>query len=169
MNAANQKLIEAASDQPAAWNALTESLNYRGSSPNGSHVPSLQPTPDGFNTVYNFLSSVPLGPDQLHVTWLGVALSPNVAEAHPLDQPSLNINQKKGPQFLLVTDAQLMLDNMLLKNVIIKKSEVLYKGKPMDLENVRFFDCSFNIAKLPAGLRLATALLHDESITLKVD
>lgn len=46
-----------------------------------------------------------------------------------------------------------------MKNVIFKDTEITYDGGPVDMQNVFFVNCTFNIVKKPNGKNFATSVL----------
>ncbi len=58
------------------------------------------------------------------------------------------------------------LDRGVWENIIFRKVLIRYKGGPVELKNVRFENCRFEIAFTPRGTKLAQALLTSSVITL---
>ena len=141
--------MNAATDTPEAWKAATALLDYK-SFLNVTAIPAPQPTASidkkaTFNAKFNYKSLTNKGQEQIE--WLGITHPPNLPELHSLDAPDENAELSAGPQFLFIRNAQLDLDNMRIKNVIIRDSRIVYDGQPLELENVYFVNCTFEVRR----------------------
>jgi hypothetical protein len=155
---AGAKFVDAATTAPDAWNAAVALLDYK--SFLNVDAPTPEPTPDAdrqtFNVRFNYLS---LTKDEAgSLEWLGIAHPPNLPELHSLGAADENANSKTGPAFLLIKNAQLFMGNMVMKNIIIQDSHVVYRGDPIELENVYFVNCTFDVRREVRGQQFAKAI-----------
>lgn len=176
---ASQRLISAA-DQPAAWNAVLHLADYR-TVLNADAIPHLPNVRDSgaFNPgvfivmlgAPELLESGPGIPLQLRSVpaeiWLaGNAPPETAAKTEPLDNP---YPVSSDAQFIIFDwkrpDVALLLDDMYLKNVIVRNARINYSGGPARLDNVYFVNCTFEILQQPHGQEFAKALLDTSSIT----
>ena len=60
---------------------------------------------------------------------------------------------------LVLNNGSIILDKMYLKNVVLVNVYVVYKGGPIELENVNFLNCTFQIISDVKGRQLAEQIL----------
>jgi hypothetical protein len=60
--------------------------------------------------------------------------------------------------FVLIKNAQVLLDGNFMKNVVIQDSRIVYRGGPMELENVYFVNCTFDVIDDTRGQQFAKAM-----------
>ena len=165
------KFVGAASTAPEAWKVAVALLNYKSFlNTADTSSPSLTPNNETFNTQYSFFYSDSDPSARGQARWLGTSRPPDVPEAHPLDRPDENAGLTIGPRLLLVENARLLLDGMFIKNVIIRDSHVRYKGGSMELQNVYFENCTFDVSQQTRSQEFAKAIFSspNTSITLKL-
>ena len=80
----------------------------------------------------------------------------------------LNAGEKVGFEFLLLGDFSdgLVLDGFRLKNIIIKDSKIIYEGGPVEMENVYFVNCTFEVSRRPNGQSFASTVLASAPATI---
>jgi len=61
-------------------------------------------------------------------------------------------------------DSTIVLDKLHLRNVTLKHPHVVYGGDRTVLENVRFVDCSFSLARTKRTVELTDSILRDQGI-----
>lgn len=159
------RFVEAANKAPDAWRATGALLDYSSflnvSRPNPQPITPFQRNVAHFTW---FTAEQPWGKTYA----LGDSTAPNAAEVHPLDKPDENTGLYHRPMFFLITEARLKLDGMFMKNVIIENSQVDYYGGPVDLENVYFVNCKFQVQQQPNGLEFAKGIFEAHpSVNLK--
>lgn len=152
---AGSRFADASRESPAAWDAAISLLDYR----SFLNVSYPRPEPvkllDSKIAYYTWFTAMP----SLGKTYtLGVSRPPNVAEVHAIGAPDENANLGLRPTFFLITEARLKLDGTVMKNVIIKDSQVDYYGGPIVLENVYFVNCTFAVMREPHGVELAKGI-----------
>ncbi len=162
---AGAKFTDAVDRTPDAWRAATALLDYASflnvNAPNPQPIMQLNETPTKY-LPQQLEGRVAIG------RVLGTAQFPNLPEAHPLNQPDQNANLASGPAFFLIRNGDFVLDGMLLKNVIIQDSQVIYDGGPLVLQNVYFVNCTFKIKRQPKSLEFARAIFGAHpSVNLK--
>lgn len=62
----------------------------------------------------------------------------------------------------------ILLDGMRMRNIIIRNSNVEYRGGPVELEGVYFVNCKFQINPGHKGIGLATTLLASQRTLFQV-
>jgi hypothetical protein len=70
---------------------------------------------------------------------------------HLIGQEDANRTHSSGDAYLTVEGGAPVLDDMHLKNVVIRNAFVVYNGGKLELENVYFINCTFQIAKNDNG------------------
>ncbi|MEO7862190.1 MAG: hypothetical protein ABIU05_17525 [Nitrospirales bacterium] len=77
-----------------------------------------------------------------------------------IDTP-LNAGEKIGFAFLSISGPSTTwsLDGLRLKNVIFKDITIHYEGGKLQMENVYFVNCTFEVVKKPSGKNFASAVL----------
>ncbi len=78
-----------------------------------------------------------------------------------------NVGETIGFEFLLIADlsAGFKLDGMKLKNIIFKDTKIIYEGGPVEMENVYFVNCTFEVSKKPNGKNFASTVLASAPAT----
>jgi hypothetical protein len=82
---------------------------------------------------------------------------------------SLNVGTPEGPAFVLLEGpSALHLDGYKLKNVIIRGATIVYHGGPIEMENVYFVNCTFEVPKTSNAQQVLAAVLASTPTTLKI-
>jgi hypothetical protein len=171
-----QRFIQVANQEPSAWNVGLQFLNYR-SFLNTSlvSVPSnLTPSPESQQGGYRFSVTIAAQPpgskgQLFFVRQSGTAPPADSALMDSLSSPPPP-GTGSGAQFLVVDAVPgvgLSLDNMRMKNVIIRNAIIFYSGKPVILDHVAFINCTFQIQRSPVGTRLGGELLAESNLVFK--
>lgn len=157
------------SSDPSVWNAAQTFLDYR------SYLNiALAPVTDNFAPIdkekppWKFqwnLGPVKAG-DKFRIKTGKKAPAENAAVFEPIGSP-LNVGEKFGMEFVLFEDvsAGFSLDGMRLKNIILKNSKIIYAGGPVEMENVYFVNCTFEVSKRPNGQSFANTVLASSPAT----
>jgi len=167
--------IDAATKEPAAWDAALQFLNYR-SFLNEQLTPPL-PAPQPFPTA-TYMASIlfrnveDAGPHELFTEAAKYTTLLRVGSARPENSARLELigerpePQGSGAQFVVLEmkpefskTVGFSLDGQLYKNVVIRNSTIMYAGGPVSLENVYFVKCTFLISQTSKGPELAKAIL----------
>ena len=139
---------------PAAWQNLTQAVNYR-TFLNADYIPKVTDfTPatgkEDYQSEVIIASPPPVG---------GLAFIVGFAGGHVPDQESARLETISKPRphgsgfgFIVVEGGAgaIGLDNAYLKNVIVRNAHVMYSGGPTKLENVYFVNCTFTFPVLRA-------------------
>jgi hypothetical protein len=149
-----RKFVEASEKDPAAWNAAMMFLEYR-SVLNGSFLPLLRKHTG--TTTYQ--AEAPPGHTVPNVSHYGDA-PPSQAAILEKIGTELNKNAPVGDAFLLLQDGDVELDNYHAKNIIFRNIHIMYRGGPVQLENVYFVNCTFEIVRQPSGVEFAEKVLE---------
>ena len=126
-----------------AWKTTTELLDYN------SFLASLNPVP-AVNQArpikeFNFSTTYYFPHEDAGVTrWFGVASRENAAHLDliGIDQ---NTDQSTGPQFLVISGGDVILDGIEARNIVFINKTVVYKGGKVILDSVYFINCVFRI------------------------
>jgi hypothetical protein len=141
------KFLEAAQNQPVAWDAARAFLDYR-SLLNAGIAP--RPTPATGKSKYRESVTIKPNPDHperhpaFQVTFAGGYATPDKsARLETMRDP-----QPMGSEFAFFTiDGYvdtIVLDGMYMKHVVIRNADVQYDGGPIRLEDVYFVNCVFH-------------------------
>lgn len=79
-----------------------------------------------------------------------------------------NRDQPTGPATLFVLGGGITLDNLHLKNVTLVNTHIVYSGGAVQLENVQFLNCTFELTSTNNTRQLAEHILTYPSISLSV-
>jgi hypothetical protein len=148
-----------------AWNTTQALLRYR-TVVNGLNPPSVvsgaMPIPD-YRTKYTFTSDGMPSPEV-------ASTSPGVPreQAAALDAigQDLNKDSRVGPGYLILQGGNIVFDGMHMKNLVLISVHVIYRGGPLQMENIIFLNCTFQVAQHPNGILLADQIFTKESTSL---
>jgi hypothetical protein len=155
-------------DQPGAWEAVIAALNYHSSHASGS-VESPVPTGTIVEATYYYMPSQP-GFQRGAISQFGGSHPPNVPQFRSLDAPDLNEKVTTGPSYLFWTGGSVRLDDMFVKRVVFIDALVVYRSGPLELEDVSFIQCTFDVDQGAQGREFAKAFLlsSSSSTTVKI-
>lgn len=151
------------------WNAALAFLDYR-SFLNSSFAPATDKFApvDKTNPTWSFaLNFRHLTRDyETHMRTGSAVPAEKAAVLEHIGRP-LNVGKKVGSEFLLIADLSggFILDGYRLKNVIFKDSKIIYEGGPVEMENVYFVNCTFEVSKRPNGKNFANTVLASTPAT----
>jgi hypothetical protein len=167
-----KKFLEAAKDDPEAWDAALAFVDYR-SSLNGP-----DPTPAGF---YPFGYLETPTHETTHYQWgrpfdkalpefTTSLLRAPIAKAARFEQIGANLPQEAhmGPAFLLGRGGDMVLDTFYLRNIVLDGVTVHYNGGPLVLDNVTFLNCRFVVDNVDNGRALGYQLLASSTVTFRI-
>jgi hypothetical protein len=166
---AGETTLRLASNPPltqAAWQATNSVLSYRsylnqGSQPGTNQAQPVDPSKYHFGVT---VLSTPnyVGP-MLKVWQIGVAPPENSARLETLANPNPT---GTGMQAVMIeaVSGPIELDGSRMKHVIILNSIILYQGGPLELEDVRFVNCQFQLMSIPANTALAQDILSSDVV-----
>ncbi len=166
---ASQKFIGAIDQQPEAWTAVTQCLNYQSSPISGTvqiAVPTKRvPEPTHYNVPNANLLAKPTP------SIFGTSVAPDIPEIRALDAESLNAGVKIGPAYLVMDGGWLRLDGLYVKRIIFRNVRITYAGqRPIELDQINFINCTFDIGQTARGRKFAQAVLtFAPSVTIKID
>ncbi len=170
---AGKKFIEVAQKNPSAWDAVTAFLNYK----SFLNV-SLSPSTKGFTPIANsnlqwsFDITFEKIADILANTTLVLGKHVPASDAAVMEKigHTLNLNAKIGPAFLLVQGPAVpqgigfSLDGFRLKHVIFSNVRIIYNGGALDMDDVYFVNCTFEVQRAPQGFKLADSILSHVAV-----
>jgi hypothetical protein len=162
VEATGKKFVEFGINNQTAWSTALTFVSYRSflnSRPNfgdGQITPPRPGTPltEQYITTLNILN-----PSVAKIGAAGLGTPTNRAAFRPIGTPDANASHPHPNAFLIVTDADLLLDNLYLKNVVIENSHVIYRGGAVFLSNVTFVNCTFEVLREPIGQEFADKAL----------
>jgi hypothetical protein len=154
------KFIDASDQNPESWNAVLEFLSYKSALNRRSPVP--QPTHFGINTFY--YSWVPNDYSAPKIIVQGKVRIDAAAKFEPIGADT-NAGRTYGNSLIFLTGGALTLDQMQLKDVVLRNSHVVYNGGQVEIENVYFVNCTFEMSPLPNSASLAKAILAGGAAT----
>ncbi len=127
---------------------------------------------------YQALKSIPLLSQDAHQGMLTLAEYRTATTPVPHEAQSLHIGESGrignfiyfknsvfiGPGALGTGNGQdTDIDGMILENVVFRDANIVYKGGPIRLINVRFINCRFNVPNSPKGDQLLEAAINQDT------
>jgi hypothetical protein len=148
------RFMQAANANPAALDAVSACAAYRSelNSPPFDLSSIHPPSKGAFST--NFYR-VPLSLGQMYHS--GSAPAGEAAQFGHLGE-SFNANIA-GPEWVLFKGGSIKIDGYRMKRVVIRDALVIYKGGPVDLRDVYFINCTFDVKYSVTSERLYALLL----------
>jgi hypothetical protein len=137
-------LVGAVKFNPDAWNAALSFLVYKSENFDKATLPVPPPTDntEPTKTVYA-VNTIP-GKEAPKLGVSGRTDSKNAANISFIGK-RLNDNLPVGAAYIWMSDGNVALDNTELKNVVMTRVHVYYSGGPVQLQNVYFVDCIFEM------------------------
>jgi hypothetical protein len=77
----------------------------------------------------------------------------------------LNVDEKVGFEFLLIRVSSIKLDGYRLKSIVFTDTKIIYEAGRVEMENVYFVNCTFEISKRANGKNFASSVLASEPAT----
>lgn len=162
--------IEASRRDPKAWDVALEFFNYRSNPMFHFHrkITSIPLPTQKVVVSYDLGPLVPgkPGPRLERLTEAFVAYN----ETARYESIGQNLNTEGGPPALVVRGGAVNLDGKDIRHVIFENVEIHYTGKPLILENVVFFNCTFVLDNNEPVRQLGEHLLASaETVNLASD
>lgn len=159
------------SNDPLVWNAALAFLNYRTTENTVRAATTDELTPADKNKRNQWQAMFPANHPNANFLFAhgkGVPAE-KAAVFEPINQ-HLNMGQTSGSEFILLGGSPgfpggWKLDGFRMKNVIFKDTEITYEGGPIEMQNVHFVNCTFNVLKRPNGFNFATSVLASAPAT----
>ena len=166
-----KKLISSSHQVPDAWGTAVQFLNYKSFRNQFSNLipDSRNATPRKGSQYRGFLPNEGKNPFYISIGAVGTAPINTAAEFHPIGEDP-NQNMEFGDAVIFVQSDALQLDNMQMRNVVLKDSRILYDGGPLLMSNVFFVNCTFEVkeTRYSQGLLMA-ALAPNPSTTFSTN
>jgi hypothetical protein len=164
---AGMSFIEAARTDTGAWKVALEFASYRTVLNGSARPPGSEHTLTPLETTWYALKSVPGKPapalnDSSHVR-LPISQS---ARAEQLGNP-IPQTANTGPAWLFVNGGAVSLDEAYIRRAVFNHVEVYYSGKPVQLEDTIFIDCTFVFDNSEQARQLGTELLSSATVTFR--
>jgi hypothetical protein len=150
--AAGKQFAKASASDPEAWAATTALLDYKSFLEMTNSPASGQK--GGRSGVAQYQIPGSAGP----MYTIGASSWPDVPAMHLIGQPDLNQGSTTGPKYLNIRGGTFPLDGYVLRRVIIQDAHVTYYGGPLDLDQVYFVNCTFDVKQDKNGLDFADAV-----------
>ncbi len=165
-----KRAVEIAAKKPqqdSVWQSVLNFIAYR-SFLNSGLAPGTSDFSPYPNARAKWLFDVPLTyykGEAIHVAFrAGRPVPAERAAVMERIEHHLNADETVGPEFLLIDGTvSLSLDGLRLRNVIFRGSKIIYRGGPIEMKNVYFVNCKFEIPRNPNGEGFAVALLEAAS------
>ena len=160
--------IGGSSSNPDVWNAVQAFLDYR-----SFLNANLAPPTDKFAPLdkdplpWAFFWQIKTQPTKANVTFTTGERAPaeRAAVMEAIGSP-LNVNEKFGHEFLRISgSATFGLDGLRMKNIIFKDIKIAYEGGKVEMENVYFVNCTFEVTRRPNGQNFASSVLASAPAT----
>jgi hypothetical protein len=163
-----KSFIQAASQQPAAWDVALQYVQYRSYLNLTLPLQSFQPapgTPAVITTQYKTVNPSGYPPAQFSV--VGVISKDKAARFNMIGE-DLTSDAAYGNQWIIATGGGIVMDGFKLKNVVLAGVHVVYMGGPLQMENVYFVDCTFDLARGMHGQEVASAILSSVPVSAEI-
>ena len=156
---AGEKLVAVYSSNQAAWDTALQLANYR-SSLNAS-IADFENHLAGIQTLSNTHYGIEFPPnvEPPKITAYGVAPIDKAARLQLIGQDTNT--GPAGNQFLILDGGTIALDDVHIKNVIMRGVHVVHRGRPVIVDHVYFLDCTFDISPTPKGQMLAEDVIKN--------
>jgi hypothetical protein len=169
---AGKSFIAASKDDATAWDVSLQFADYR-SVLNAGSIPNVGPQRDAQSDIeYSaFPRDVLFRPT---VKSAGNTTPEQAARFEPITPfpkiPPTKHSENNSAQYLFIDfhNITISLDGMRLKNVVVTNATLKYTGGPIDLQNVLFVNCTFQITDEDQGRMLAEAILGNPNVNYKV-
>jgi hypothetical protein len=163
---AGEKLVAASTNEPAAWDAALQFVNYRStynSYPKSAEAKAFSPAQKILVANF-FIQNVPgkPGPVEKNLTVPGV--ESKSAARYELIGQNINKNLTKGPQKLIFTGGAANIDGEDIEHVVFQNVEIHYSGKPLILQDVIFINCIFVMENMRPARQFVQTLLASSPI-----
>jgi hypothetical protein len=140
ISSAGQKFVEASEREPEAWKAALVFANYKSFA---NPTPAFIPPAGGTLYARYRVAAVPgQAPPTLRV--VGQVAKESAAEFAPIGVDR-NAQLAEGNQYIFAEGGSVVLDNMQLRNVVLKNVRITYGGGPLRLTDVYFINCTFEM------------------------
>jgi hypothetical protein len=150
------KFVNAAKENPQALSVAFACANYKSLT---TLIPSLPRESSQLSARGLVDVRIPPGKQIPRVFAYGIVPIDEAAEIRKVNEASPNRGDKYGPAYIVLTGGGFDLDEMYLKNVIIRDSYLLYEGGGVELDNVYSSNCDFDLLNDPDALRFLTLYL----------
>ncbi|MBZ5570783.1 MAG: hypothetical protein LAO09_02755 [Acidobacteriia bacterium] len=161
---------------PAVWPAVQQYLNYKAflNRDVEASLGNLEVTTKGYSKYRETVTIIPVEKPPHHpfgVFYAGGHVDPaHAARLEPLDSPQTEPNDIKYYIIQIMSRDIVVLDNMWMKNVIIRDGTVQYGGGRIVLDSVYFVNCKFNLFQLtPRSKDLGEAILASTPTTFNAN
>jgi len=155
-----KRFIDASSQNPSAWNAALQFVNYRSSL--NSSFPSLPDTTNEPAFRDKYVINIPTGEERPKFSLKGFVSANRAAQTGYIGEDR-NEGLTSGPAWIVMEGGEVGLDGIQLRNVILHNVEVSYYGGPVIMQNVYFVNCTFKMTIHRQTQNLALALLYSPS------
>jgi hypothetical protein len=166
-----QRFLEAAKDDPPAWDAVLAFVDYRSylNLPNtiakGFYPLGSRAVPGIKATHYAFHIPPDKGSPQFTTSLKRVSIA-LAARFEPIDHPVAG-EPSEGPELLLGVGGDLTLDGFYLRSVVLEGVTVHYNGGPVILENVTFINCRFVMDNVDNSRAFSSQLLASSAVNFR--
>ena len=170
---AGDSFIEASGESSEAWGVALGFVSYRTSLNGDVHTAKiaqeLAKTPFAPNLAskyYNFKTPPPGAFPLPYITLGGDVPIDQAAIVKDADLPQPP-NPVRAYEVVLIVGGAITLDHMIMKHVVIRGSKVFYSGDSLDLTEVVFVDCNFQLVNSVNARALANAVLAQAEVPFK--
>lgn len=96
---------------------------------------------------------------------LGGVPKAQAAQFLRLGESDPNASSALGNDWILADGGAVTIDNLRLRKVIFRNTYIVYSGGPLEMQDVYFLNCTFNVKQQPNGRALVTAALKPSPAT----
>ncbi|MBV9763132.1 MAG: hypothetical protein JO340_21395 [Acidobacteriaceae bacterium] len=147
----------------AAWTTNLAVMHYT-SAAFSKPAPTGIPTPPN-TPIANLFVIKTLGNVQPDILGSGRVVPPSEGAIYQnIGSVNLNLSSKYSATYIIVSSSTgVELDGEMLRHVWLKNTHVIYNGGPIQLEDVHFVNCTFEVIDNANGIRFASVVLNNPS------
>jgi hypothetical protein len=158
VNTVGKKFVESGVSNADVWDTAMALVAYRSDlNVLPPFVGPPKPWPDQLTEAYD-TSNIRNPNFQMYS--VGIGKPEDRAEFRKISAPDENKNHSRPNAFLVIKNADVVLDGLRARNVVFQKSHIIYSGGSVSLYNVTFIDCTFEVIRKPIGQEFAENVLY---------
>ena len=161
-----KKLLEAGASGVGgadAWGTALDFLNYRSFLNASLSISANSVQGNGVLTTL-YVSHAPPGLASPQFGVAGAVPTEEAAQFVDIGQPNPNASLPLGNDWIIATGGNLTIDNVHMKKVILRNVHVFYNGGPLEMQEVYFINCTFEVRHQSNGEGLIMAALQGVAV-----
>jgi hypothetical protein len=152
-----QRFVKAATQDSAAWGVALDFVNYK------SFLNHSSPTiPSSLQPAHSITLTYALGPayatSSPQLSGVGWAPKESAAQLNLIGHDH-NKDLSIGTAFIFAKGGNVQLDGLRMRHLVFIGVHVVYRGGPVEMTDVYFVDCTFEMPSAPNSHNFAVAIL----------